>query len=49
MQAELYAEAVKKYLRLFQGCFGGVFYVFLRGLEEGSSSDGIYVIEGDRA
>lgn len=40
LQESLYREALKKYLknfdkRPFEDCFGGSFYIFLRGLKEG--------------
>lgn len=40
LQAEIYQEALKRYLRLtddrpFEEIFGGVFYLFLRGLDKG--------------
>lgn len=49
LQAALYEEALKRYLQLvevrpFQECFGGVFYLFLRGLQPEESS-GIFFLE----
>ena len=46
LQAALYTEATKRYLNLveqrsFEECFGGVFYLFLRGLQPGQNK-GIY-------
>lgn len=46
LQAELYTEALRRYLsivesRLFEKCFGGVIYLFLRGLQIGDQT-GIY-------
>ena len=46
LQASIYVEAIRRYLKLvderpFKECFGGVFYLFLRGMQEGSST-GIY-------
>ncbi len=46
LQAAIYMEAVKRYLRLiesrpFEECFGGAFYLFLRGLSPGQET-GIY-------
>ena len=46
LQASIYVEAIRRYLKLvderpFKECFGGVFYLFLRGMREGSST-GIY-------
>jgi exodeoxyribonuclease V beta subunit len=40
LQESLYREALKKYLqnsdeRAFEDCFGGSFYIFLRGLKQG--------------
>jgi exodeoxyribonuclease V beta subunit len=45
-QANLYAEALKRYLsvvekRPFKECFGGIFYLFVRGLHPGKET-GIY-------
>ena len=39
LQLQLYTEALKRYLRLidtrpFEECFGGAFYLFLRGIPE---------------
>jgi exodeoxyribonuclease V beta subunit len=50
LQANLYVEALRRYLRLvekraFRECFGGVIYLFLRGLNP-EQDTGIYVIEG---
>jgi exodeoxyribonuclease V beta subunit len=50
LQANIYAEALKRYLQLidkrpFEEIFGGVFYMFLRGLNTKSQEDyGIYRI-----
>ena len=46
LQASLYVEAIKRYLKLvdprpFNECFGGVYYLFLRGMKAGQST-GIY-------
>jgi exodeoxyribonuclease V beta subunit len=46
LQAAIYTETLKRYLNLveerpFEICFGGVFYLFLRGLQPGQSR-GIY-------
>lgn len=46
LQAAIYTEAIKRYLNLverrpFKECFGGVFYLFLRGIEPGRQT-GIY-------
>lgn len=40
LQAHVYIEALRRYLKLvdsrpFEECFGGILYVFLRGLEKG--------------
>jgi exodeoxyribonuclease V beta subunit len=40
LQAAIYTEAIKRYLRLveprpFEECFGGIFYLFLRGMQPG--------------
>lgn len=48
LQATIYKEALRRYLELveprnFEDCFGGIFYLFLRGMREGSSDTGIYV------
>lgn len=48
LQASLYKEALRRYLKLvdprpFEECFGGTFYLFLRGLQAGKST-GIYSI-----
>lgn len=46
LQASIYAEAIKRYLKLvdarpFEECFGGVYYLFLRGMQAGQST-GVY-------
>ena len=46
LQATIYTEAIKRYLsvvekRPFEECFGGVFYLFLRGMQPGETT-GIY-------
>ena len=46
LQASIYTEAVKRYLKVvdqrpFEECFGGAIYLFLRGLEPGRKT-GIY-------
>lgn len=46
LQAAIYTEAIKRYLKLveprsFEECFGGSYYLFLRGLQPGHSF-GIY-------
>lgn len=46
-QAAIYAEAVKRFLRIidvrpFEECFGGIFYLFLRGMEPGKSTGILY-------
>lgn len=46
LQASIYTEAVKRYLKLvekrpFEECFGGVFYLFMRGIQLDSQT-GIY-------
>lgn len=48
LQAEIYRQALKKFLkcvekRSFEECFGGTFYLFLRGLQPGSSTGICYV------
>ena len=42
-QAQIYVHALRKYLEMmesrpFEECFGGVFYLFVRGL----NNDGVY-------
>lgn len=46
LQASLYVEALQRYLKVvdnrpFEECFGGVFYLFLRGMQIGSQN-GLY-------
>lgn len=46
LQASLYTEALRRYLKIvedrsFEECFGGVFYLFMRGMQPGKES-GIY-------
>ena len=43
LQAKIYNQAVTKYLQIFgkEGQFGGIFYLFLRGIEH-DSQNGIY-------
>ncbi|WP_052354797.1 UvrD-helicase domain-containing protein [Candidatus Protochlamydia sp. R18] len=46
VQAKIYTEALKRYLKLvetrsFEECFGGFFYLFLRGIQSNKQS-GIY-------
>lgn len=46
LQASLYQEAIRRYLqtvdkRPFEECFGGTFYLFVRGIEKGKNT-GIY-------
>jgi exodeoxyribonuclease V beta subunit len=46
LQAAIYVEALKRYLKLiddrpFDTCFGGVFYLFVRGMQKGRQT-GIY-------
>lgn len=48
MQAKIYQEALERYLKIvdsrpFEECFGGIYYLFLRGISPGSSL-GIYNI-----
>lgn len=47
LQANLYTESFKRYLtivekRPFEEIFGGVFYLFLRGIEKESNQFGVY-------
>lgn len=47
LQANIYKQAFKQYLKVFEErpfdeCFGGVFYLFLRGIE--SKNHGIYLL-----
>ena len=49
LQAALYKEALQRYLKLvekrpFDQCFGGLFYLFLRGMQIGSQA-GIYYFD----
>lgn len=49
LQAEIYKEAFRSYLKLvdprpFEECFGGIFYLFLRGIKPGRAT-GIYFID----
>jgi exodeoxyribonuclease V beta subunit len=53
LQAAIYSEAVKRYLRIvdprpFEECFGGVFYLFLRGMQPGTNT-GILYLRPNRA
>lgn len=46
LQAAIYTEAIKRYLKLvekrpFEECFGGAFYLYLRGIQPGKKT-GIY-------
>ena len=46
LQASLYTEAIRRYLKLveerpFENCFGGIFYLFLRGMQRGNTT-GVY-------
>jgi exodeoxyribonuclease V beta subunit len=46
LQAAIYTEAIKRYLSLvekrpFEECFGGAFYLFMRGIQPGEKT-GIY-------
>lgn len=46
LQASIYAEALRRYLgildeREFEECFGGIYYVFLRGLDSASIDAGV--------
>ena len=48
LQAKIYSSALKRYLKLvesrpFEECFGGVFYLFLRGVDtDGDTLYGVY-------
>lgn len=49
LQATIYEEALRRYLALveprrFEECFGGTYYLFLRGMKEGRSDTGIYKV-----
>ena len=50
LQATIYKEALKRYLRIvddraFEACFGGVYYLFVRGLDRHcGSSCGVYTL-----
>lgn len=46
LQADIYKEATRRFLNIvddrpFDDCFGGIFYVFLRGLDANNPSSGI--------
>jgi exodeoxyribonuclease V beta subunit len=46
LQAEIYKEAIKRFLHIvesrpFSECFGGIFYIFLRGLNSQNPTSGI--------
>lgn len=46
LQAEIYKQAIFRFLRIveerdFEDCFGGIFYVFLRGLSTEQTGNGI--------
>lgn len=46
LQASIYAEALRRYLGIleekeFEECFGGIYYVFLRGLKSSSETAGV--------
>lgn len=52
LQAKIYVNALKKYLNLidkrpFEECFGGVFYVFMRGVLSSDPAYGQFFISGE--
>ncbi|WP_068471490.1 UvrD-helicase domain-containing protein [Candidatus Protochlamydia phocaeensis] len=52
VQAKIYAEALKRYLKIvdprpFETCFGGAIYLFLRGMQPGKQT-GIYAFHPHR-
>lgn len=52
MQAKIYQEALRRYLKIveprpFEECFGGILYLFLRGMQIGKQT-GIYFIKCDK-
>ena len=51
LQAAIYAEAFARLLQATKmpGVFGGMYYIFLRGLTEGSSAQGIFHFMPDGA
>lgn len=51
LQANIYSEAIKRYLSLvekrpFEECFGGAFYLFLRGIQLGKQTGIYYFLPG---
>lgn len=48
LQAKIYREALKKYLKIFNcnfnACFGGIYYIFLRGLDPLRPQNGVIFI-----
>lgn len=52
LQAKIYAQALKLYLKLvdprpFEECFGGIYYLFLRGISPENDS-GIFYFSGEK-
>jgi exodeoxyribonuclease V beta subunit len=50
LQAQIYTEALRRYVALFEEApfeelFGGIYYVFLRGLNPEDSEQGVYLME----
>jgi len=46
LQADIYSQAIKRFLNIvdarnFEDCFGGIFYIFLRGLDLNNDQSGI--------
>lgn len=49
LQAKIYLQALRNYLKIvddrpFEECFGGCFYLFLRGMTRGEGDKGVYYI-----
>ena len=47
LQAEIYKEALNKFLNIvetreFEDCFGGIFYIFLRGIDLTTPECGVF-------
>lgn len=52
LQSAIYVESLKRYLNTynmtnFSEIFGGIYYVFLRGIDPSDNSSGIYQVKGD--
>ncbi|MDP1836421.1 MAG: UvrD-helicase domain-containing protein [Chlamydiales bacterium] len=49
LQARLYTEALRRYISLFddrpfEQCFGGMYFLFLRGMRSESPNSGVYIV-----